>query len=82
MATVRDFKHFVLEAAGTRSISDFCWRTEAHRQFWNKLNRLGSRNMRSQPPETVPDVDATVELSAAEWSELAAEFRRLETPHV
>lgn len=77
MPTARDFKRWVIETSGAPSIADFCWRSIQHRQFWTKLNRIGSRNMRAQPPETVPDVDATVELSPPEWKELEAEFRRL-----
>jgi len=45
--------------------------------FSKKLNEIGGRNMETIPPETVPDIDATVELDEAEAGALIAEFRTL-----
>ncbi len=78
MRTVRDFKKFVLTEIGVGSIANFTALSPGHYRFWAKLNRLGARNMREQPPETVPDIDATVELSDSEWVELETEFLCLE----
>ena len=46
--------------------------------FWVKLNKLGSRNMDTIPPETVPNMDATVELADQECADLRAEIAKLE----
>ena len=75
MATVRDFKNLVAQKTGNQSA--FVIRSEAHFTFWTKLNDIGARNMGTKPPETVPDIDATVELSESEWAELEAEFQSL-----
>lgn len=75
--TVRDFKTFVEVATGTRERRNFPELSMRHGKFWQKLNRIGARNMDTQPPETVPDIDATVILSNEEWAELEAEFRKL-----
>ena len=77
--TVRDFKNFVLPANGNSFSGEFCRTSEEHHAFWEKLNRLGARNMGKIPPEIVPDIDATVELSDREWAELTAEFQELES---
>ncbi len=77
MGTVRDFKNLVYREASVRFGGEFTGRSEAHRAFWRKLNELGARNMRSQPPEDVPDIDATVQLTNEEWTELETEFRQL-----
>jgi hypothetical protein len=78
IGTVRDFKEHVLRQAGLLSIPQFCELSEAYRAFWIKLNHLGARNMESQPPDKVPDIDATVQLTKEEWAELEDEFRQLE----
>ncbi|MES2213491.1 MAG: hypothetical protein V4473_01460 [Patescibacteria group bacterium] len=75
--TVRDFKNFVEEETGTRTTLNFPELSEAHRKFWQKLNNIGARNMGTQPPNTVPDIDATVILEDQEWMVLEAEFRTL-----
>ena len=46
--------------------------------FWEKLNHLGNRNMDTIPPETVPDVDATVELTREECTSLRTEMKDLQ----
>ncbi len=73
MRTVRDFKDVMEERFGGRR--QF-WnnRPEAAREFCEKLNRLGARNINTIPPETVPDIDATVTLSDEEWRTLEAEL--------
>lgn len=78
MRTVRDFKNQVLRECGVPYGTVFSARSDAHAAFWRKLNKLGARNRTSQPPESVPDIDATVELTAAEWTELEIEFRQLQ----
>lgn len=78
MRTVRDFKSCILALVGARSATGVVRRSIGHRQFWNKLNTLGARNMCTHPPEQYPDIDATVELTDAEWAELTAEWNRLE----
>jgi hypothetical protein len=78
MGTVRDFKRLVLRLARARHSALFAQRSDAHFVFWEKLNRLGARNMQTQPPETVPDIDATVILSDEEWHELLQELYRVE----
>lgn len=75
--TVRDFKNFLLEKAGVKSGGEFAQCSELHQAFLDHLNQLGARNMRSQPPETVPDIDATVELTDEEWMKLEARLQRL-----
>ena len=77
MRTVRDFKNFVLKETGDEVHFSFMERSEEHRIFWEKLNRLGARNIKTLSPEKASGIDATVELSDAEWAELEAEFRQL-----
>ena len=78
MRTVRDFKRFVLQVTNVEHCALFTRRSDAHHVFWEKLNRIGARNMETQPPETVPDIDATVVLSDEEWQELMQELRTVE----
>lgn len=75
--TVRDFKNHLLQQIGGKAHFDFTKRSDDHRAFWSKLNRLGARNMEKQRPETVPDIDATVMLSDKEWGELDRELQQL-----
>lgn len=78
MGTVRDFKNHVLEESGVSSVEQFVQLSEAHRAFLKKLNKLGAKNIESQPPESVPDIDVTVELSDEEWTQLETEFHQLQ----
>jgi hypothetical protein len=73
--TVRDFKDFILKRCG--SITKFAGKSAAHQEFWQKLNDMGAKNIRTLPPEKVPDIDATVQLGDKEWDQLMAEFRQL-----
>lgn len=73
MRTMRDFKEFV----ANECFREFPLEMEAYRAFWDKLNRIGARNIETHPPSEYPDIDATVELSEAEWCVLEAEFRAL-----
>lgn len=75
--TVCDFKTHTLQESGDESCSDFCGKSDTCRSFWMKLNGLGARNMSRQPPETVPDIDATVVLSDKEWHKLDHELQGL-----
>lgn len=77
MPTVRDFKDFVNSNSLARGCGCFCSVSLRHSEFWGKLNLLGARNMAKIPPETVPDIDATVELSAQEWQDLLVEYNAL-----
>ena len=78
----------------TRTISDFRklfekkfsgWERQCNNQgyisisnFLKKLNNIGAQNMGKKPPETVPDIDATVILTKQEWTELEAEMATLQ----
>lgn len=77
--TVRDFKKHVLQQAGAEDHFEFYddGRLQKRFNFWIKLNELGARNMKKQPPETVPDIDATVTLSDEEWDDLDRELQQL-----
>jgi len=77
MRTVRDFKRFVLAELDAVDNSQFTHRSRAHLEFWNKLNRIGARNIKTQRPEQVPDIDATVELTDDEWAQLETELNSL-----
>lgn len=76
--TVRDFKDFFLRETGVESCGQLPHVSMAHAYFWQKLNRLGGRNLDRIPAETVPDIDATVELDEREWDGLLQEFRALQ----
>jgi len=45
--------------------------------FYEKLNAIGARNIKTIRPETVPNIDETVELEDSEAEALIAEFRAL-----
>ena len=74
--TVRDFKNMIERENGGQTW-DFRNETEAHRTFWQKLNRIGARNIKEIPPEKCDDIDATVHLSEWEWEVLEEEYRNL-----
>lgn len=73
MKTVRDFKRMVEAEWPSKE-----WE-ESQLAFFRKLDRLGARNMEKFPPEEVPDIDATVELSVNEWKALEQEFNDIKT---
>jgi len=75
--TVSDFKEHLLEVAGAKEYFNFVNRSKEHMKFWHKLNKLGARNIKTIPPEIVPDIDATVSLSEKEWDELESELQEL-----
>lgn len=77
--TVHDFKLFIEREAGGSfpTHSKKGARTDAEVAFWDKLNRRGASNILTQPPETVFNIDATVELPDAEWNALTTEFRAI-----
>lgn len=77
MGTVSDFKKFVCDVAGLGDPYEMTQWSNAHLLFYNKLNKLGARNIKTHPPEEYPDIDATVELSQSEWLDLLMEFREL-----
>jgi len=76
MKTVRDFKVFVEREAGG-VFPSINRHVDVQVAFWEKLNRLGARNLDVCPPEKYPDIDATVELSDSEWHNLTVEFRAI-----
>lgn len=45
--------------------------------FWERLNRLGARNIKKIPPEQCQDIDSTVILTPEEWGELTQELFQL-----
>ncbi len=73
--TVLDFRNLISKKYG--STEQFLQKSEAHLAFWRKLNNIGWRNAEAEPPETVPNVDATVELATREWEQLEAELQQL-----
>ena len=77
MKTVRSIKDQVIEESGASEHFELCKMSYELAQFWEKLNRLGARNIRDIPPETVSDIDATVELDDTEANQLLSEFRSL-----
>jgi len=77
MRTVSDFKNFIKERLGLEESVEFAWRSDKHRKFFEKLNRLGGKNVRLLLTQKVPDIDATVTLTDEEWEQLEAEFRQL-----
>jgi hypothetical protein len=77
--TVKDLKKEVLIKAGVKTPDQF-WRLSAqHAKFWQKLNKLGLKNLKTlQDRMNVPaDVDATVELDDQEYNRLLSEFERI-----
>ncbi len=78
--TVKDFKLFVLNQSlvGYGGCGEFSLKSNGHMQFWEKLNRLGARNINTHPPEDYPDIDDTVILTEKEEAELMEEFNSLE----
>lgn len=86
MATLRDFKDFVLRETNctyTRHFP-FEWvareiagssKFDARIAFWDKLCQIGEQN--THLIKTVGDIETTVELTNNEWQELEKEFRSL-----
>ena len=74
ITTVRDIKDKFYTKFGKGE--NLSW-SEEQRSFFDKLNKLGGRNIDKMPPETVPDIDATVELSDEEVNELEKEMNSL-----
>ncbi len=65
------FPGFFDMACGTEA-EFLVWRKLA--SFWEKLNRLGARNLDEIPPETVLNIDSTVVLTDEECAGLHAEM--------
>ena len=77
---VRELKHQVTYEAGTpryQGAEAFYELSDELGDFYMKLNEIGGRNLKTIPPDTVSDIDATVELENAEAEALIAEFRAL-----
>ncbi|MBI2056368.1 MAG: hypothetical protein HYT37_03220 [Candidatus Sungbacteria bacterium] len=74
MGTVRDFKKMVEE-----ELPPYHEWMEEQLEFFQKLNKIGARNIDKFPPEKYPDIDATVELSDEEWSLLEREFETVKS---
>ena len=77
MATVEDFRKYLLQQARVDDHVDFCQRSPKCMAFWRKLNKIGARNIAEQPPELVPNIDATVILASEEWLDLEGELQGL-----
>jgi hypothetical protein len=77
--TVRDFKNYALRLENCRDHFAFCKKSYGHREFWEMLNQLGGRNLKTQPAQSCPDIDATVVLSDREWELLKNQVRNLIT---
>jgi hypothetical protein len=78
MHSVRDFKRMMATKYGGlwRYMNEFVQRSENHRDFHSKLNRLGWER-RTLEPEECSDVDATAFITEAEWHQLEDEFYKL-----
>ena len=77
--TVDDFRTMVFAriGVGPENYEQFIGTNPARIAFWRKLNRLGGRRIEQFPPEKVPNIDATVELSEAERAKLECELDAL-----
>jgi len=77
---VRELKNRVADEAGIPylSIGNYFYKLSPELgAFAERLNSIGGRNIKAIPPETIPDIDETVELEGAEAEALIAEFRAL-----
>lgn len=77
--TVSDIKAMFVARYGEPGKASVRW-TKGQHALWAKLNCLGARNTVAIPPETVPNVDATVELSPEEIRALKGEIDTLCPP--
>jgi hypothetical protein len=80
---VREFKDFVLQQAGVGTHWDFLLPEISKGEFrgprkvlWEKLNHIGSRIDRILLDNSVPDIDALVELRPDEEAELRCELEQ------
>lgn len=81
MQSVRDFRDVMVgRLGGEHELDRFLGRSEAWRNFLEKLNRLGGRRIQEFPPETTWNIDATVALSDEEWCSLTRELDELIAP--
>jgi hypothetical protein len=76
---VRELKRQIYVEAGEigNGVGGFYVLSEELGAFMEKLNSIGARNIKTLPPDTVSDIDSTVELEASETEQLIAEFRFL-----
>lgn len=76
---VRELKKQIYTEAGSPNNfgGDFYKMSPELGTFSERLNKIGARNIHIFPPETVPDIDSTVELENDETESLIAEFREL-----
>jgi len=74
IVTVRDIKNKIREKFGYDFPSPS---SEKQLALWEKLNTMGARNTKTIPIESVPDIDATVELTSDEIRELEEEVNNL-----
>ena len=74
--TVWDMKREVLVRADVKLPHQFCDLSQYHFAFWNKLNVLGLRELKTPEDRmNVPkNVDKTVELTDDEYTALLVEF--------
>jgi hypothetical protein len=77
MTTLKEFREYVLRVS-EMSYGDFCSRSPKHQAFCQKLNMIGSRNIKDYPEDNFPpDIDATVILTPQEEESLRGEFYSL-----
>lgn len=82
MTTVRDFKNHVLRESGVSDSEEFCGISDAHREFYVRLNKLGCRGMPADPSKPLPpNVDAAAILTGREERGLLADFHALRRNH-
>ena len=77
MGSLRAFMKHIEHTAGVPNIGHFTRGNLARIDFIEKLNRLGSRNIKNYPREAIPDIDTTVELNHEEWTQLSQELETL-----
>jgi len=77
--TVKDLKKEAMIKAEVNTPDQFLCLSAQHTKFWQKLNKLGLRNLKTlQDRMNVPaDIDATVELDDQEYNRLLSEFERI-----
>jgi len=74
---MREFKNEVNAAAQSKKSESFVNISDGCREFWGRLNDIGASNIKTQTPEMVPDIDATVELDTEQLAALRDELATL-----
>lgn len=75
--TLKEFREYILRVSDM-TYSQFSSRSPKHRAFCQKLNTIGSRDIRNYPEDNFPpDIDAVVILTPQEEESLRGEFYSL-----